>query len=112
MTKALMKALPSSIRVGPYDFAIELMPASWRDTTGYLGEFSPDEHVIRLQAEPAGAAIAIDTLLHEIGHAIWWGYHLADSEQEERVVSIMGTAWTQVYKDNPALLQWIAKGVS
>lgn len=47
------------------------------------------------------------TLIHEINHAIYWAYKLDDEDKEERIVSTFATAWTQIYRDNPALMDFI-----
>lgn len=49
----------------------------------------------------------VDTLLHEITHAIWWAYGLEDDDKEERIVRTMGAAWAQIWRDNPHLLGWL-----
>ena len=45
----------------------------------------------------------LDTLLHEILHAIWHEYGLADREPEEHAVLMLATGLTQVLYDNPKL---------
>lgn len=54
---------------------------------------------------------AVDTLLHEINHAIYWAYGINDDDKEERVVGTFATAWTQVFRDNPRLLQYITESL-
>jgi len=49
----------------------------------------------------------LDTFLHEINHAIYWAYHLEDTDKEERTIGTMATAWAQIYRDNPRLLRFI-----
>jgi len=109
--KDLIKSLPCSVRVGPYDFRLETM--SNREAVGAnaFGMFSQSEACIKLHSGLVSAALAIDTLIHEITHAIYWAYHIHERDDEERTVSIMGTAWAQIYRDNPWLLAWIARGL-
>jgi len=100
---------PKSLRIGAYDFAIELMPPAQVRAMGGHGSFSSSELTIRVDDTPVSGPSAVDTLLHEIGHAIWFSYLLEDEDKEERVVATMATAWTQIYRDNPELLGWIEK---
>jgi hypothetical protein len=111
MKKDFMRRVPKSIRVGPYDFRVRLM--SQKEAIGQeaFGMFSQAEGVISLQEAPTSTILAVDTLMHEISHAIFWAYHISDHDREERIVSIFGTAWAAVYRDNPGLLSWIAEGV-
>ena len=112
--KALLRQLPDSIRVGPYDIALRVVPPSGMGNRENAGEFTADGLAleIRVKDEAPSAVHVVDTVLHEIGHAIFWTYLLNDADQEERTVATFGTAWTQVYRDNPGLLGWIAKGVA
>lgn len=49
----------------------------------------------------------VDTVLHEVTHAIYWAYVIEDKDEEERIVTTMARAWTQVWRDNPDLLGWL-----
>jgi len=110
-TAELMATVPPLVRVGPFDFAVVIITSDYAKANDLLGEFCSDAHEIRLKATYAGNHIAVDTFIHEIAHAIFWVYHLADGDSEERVVSLTSTAWTQVYRDNPDVLGWIARGL-
>jgi hypothetical protein len=99
--------LPRSLRIGAYDIAIVPMTPAQVQAAGASGSFSPAELIIRI--EPIGNPVAVvDTLLHEIGHAIYHAYLLESADPEERTVATMATAWTQIYRDNPGLLDWIS----
>ena len=52
----------------------------------------------------------LDTLMHEINHAIIWANSVSLSD-EESIVSGITPGWTQVYRDNPWLLDWIKRGL-
>lgn len=54
----------------------------------------------------------MDTILHEIYHAIAHAYGRRADMNEEECALLAGTAWTQVLRDNPALIQWIADVVN
>jgi Zn-dependent peptidase ImmA (M78 family) len=53
--------------------------------------------------------VVADTFLHEILHAIWNEYNLAESDQEERIVHTLATGLIQVFFDNPELITWLRK---
>lgn len=112
MSAALIAKLPASIRIGPIDFRIEKWSSHAADSRRAWGECSLSEFVIRIQENIPRPEKTADTLLHEIGHAIWAVWKLEDADKEERVVSTMATAWTQVYRDNPWLLDWIKEAIA
>lgn len=108
---ALIAKLPASVRVGPYDFRLEKWCSHAANGARSWGECSSCEFVIRIQDNIPRPEKALDTLLHEIGHALFWTYKLQDDDKEERVVSTMATAWTQIYRDNPWLIDWIGDAI-
>lgn len=95
--------LPKSIRVGPYDIRIEPVD----DLDGDWGIYDPSKLLIQLERGCPDRFRLVDTVIHEINHAIWTTYGLQDSNCEEQVTTALATGWTQVYRDNPALLDWI-----
>lgn len=105
----MMGGIPQTLRIGAFDIEILVMGAGEVQARGEHGSFSTAEGVIRIAADHVGPANAIDTLLHEVGHAIWWAYMLQDDDKQERIVGLTATAWTQIYRDNPELLAWIAE---
>lgn len=95
---------PKKVKVAGFDIdLVDLKPHVGRGT---FGEFSSLENVIRVDFS-VNRIHMIDTLLHEIGHAIYWTYGIHDTDEEERVVGVFATGWTQVYRDNPDLLEFI-----
>lgn len=101
-----MEGLPKKIRVAAFDIQIE----DWRPISAAasrrFGEFSCMESLIRIDTSVDKVKV-VDTLLHEISHAICWAYGVEDADKEERIVGTFGTAWTQIFRDNPALLDFI-----
>jgi len=96
--------IPTKIRILAFDFKIE----NWHphSARGKFGEFSSLEALIKVNFS-TDKINALDTLLHEINHAIYWCYGIEDDDKEERVVSAFTGAWIQVYRDNPWLLEFI-----
>lgn len=110
MTPPCTAPLPKSLRIGPFDFQIiEYHPMSAAACRRY-GEFSSMEVCIRIDPQ-AGCVKTVDTLIHELTHAIYWTYGIDDKDKEERVAGFMGTAWTQIYRDNPDLLRFIGEAL-
>lgn len=104
-----LKALPRTIKVGPFPFTVKLWDACTPDVARAFGNCCTTTSTISLQPQFKSAAQAVDTVLHEVNHAIYWAYGVDDEDKEERVVAIFATAWTQVFQDNPALMAWVAK---
>lgn len=100
-------ALPASVRVGAHDIAI--VPMSIHSASGrrIWGRFEAAAQTIEIQQLMPTSAMAVETLLHEIGHAIWWSYGMRDSWDEEQTVAVQATAWAQVWRDNPLVLDWV-----
>ena len=101
--------LPTTIRVGPFDLRIRIHVFDDVDTSG---DHAHGELTIRLNPHQANShAFAVDTLLHELCHAIHRTYGLTVGDTEERYCSTMGTALTQILRDNPKLLTWLTKAL-
>jgi hypothetical protein len=106
---AAMDALPETVRVGAFTFAIDKWTSHKAAGNSRYGECSSIEQKIGVQRDMATPEKAVDTFLHEVGHAIYWAYGFEAGDKEERIVSGFASAWVQVYRDNPWLLGWIAK---
>ena len=105
--------LPKSIKVGPYIFSIIARSENWSHENECAGLCRTDHHSIDVVTERRTAGFVLDTLLHEIQHAIWWTMDLKelkdvkDEDREEEVVRRMATGWAMVYVDNPGLIEFI-----
>ncbi len=104
----MLDDLPPSIRIGPFDVALEA-----KDKLSEADEWGDFEVVtIRLKSAQPSPTFAVDTLLHEIYHAIYKWHSLRKHDDEERICSVMATGLTQVLRDNPKLLAWILKSLT
>ncbi|MGI9486268.1 MAG: hypothetical protein ACR2RF_10405 [Geminicoccaceae bacterium] len=104
-----MTDLPKTVRIGYADYRVQPWPHHEAAAAGRYGECSSYELVIRiddglLDRSPLKAA---DTMLHEILHAIYWVYGVEDEDKEERLVGMMASALTQVWRDNPQVVAWL-----
>jgi hypothetical protein len=104
---ALIDALPSTIRVGAYDFRIEKWSPHAASANRRWGEVSSVEQTIRIQRDMPTRYKAVDTVIHEIMHALYWAVGVDDEDTEERIVSLLSTATASLYRDNSWLIDWI-----
>jgi len=102
-----MAKLPEVIRVGPYDIQVEVWTHQQACAAQKYGEFCALELTVRVDGSMPHWQM-VDSLLHELGHAIWWAYSVQRGDEEERIVAIMALAWAQIFRDTPALLPWLA----
>ncbi len=99
---------PEVIKVACYDIKVIPWTIDQSLSRDAYGEFSQSEEAIKFREHMKGPQL-VDTIIHEINHAIYWAYAINDSDEEERICTAFATAWTQVYRDNPALLTFIQK---
>ena len=105
MTKKATSKYPRKIKIGPYNYVVELFPDATHSDHGacvYNHQtifLSANQH-----AERAG-----DTLLHEVLHAIWdvAGFDVMPDLHEESIVRGMATMLSAVLKENPQLAKFI-----
>ena len=100
--------LPGIIRVGPFDMRILPWAHQEAATRGKFAEFTVPEFAIRIDVSMPPAKI-VDSLIHELNHAIFWVYGIEDRDKEERLVGTLATAWTAIFRDSPEVLDCISK---
>jgi hypothetical protein len=103
---------PNKIRIGPFDFEIEFAESLSEGDTPLWGMFLPSIGKIRFQRELPCRSMAIDVVLHEVGHGVLANAGQAgDHLREEQVVSAWATGMTQVLLDNPKLVSWLNRTI-
>ncbi len=102
--------LPDKVKVAGFDITIEDWPPHQANTRDSFGEFTTYDLVIRIDMSVPRTKI-LDSFLHEISHVIYWAWKLSDDDKEERYVSAMATAWTQIFRDNPDVLKFIQEAL-
>ena len=105
----LMLGLPKKIKVAAFDIDIRLVGHEEMASRGEWGNFQAYAYLINIDSSIPSNYKLVDTLLHEIGHALYWAYGIEDYDKEERIVRTFATGWTQVYRDNPELVAFIVK---
>ena len=102
MVKDLDELLPKKIKVGYSYYSIEIQDDKWMDENGATGDQHGGKKVINICDSWEWETI-LDTLTHEIFHAIWEFMNLPSKAKEEPVVHCLATGWTMVLHDNPDL---------
>jgi hypothetical protein len=97
-----------TVRIGPNDVNIEFTSLNGE----IFGDYSYINNLIRIEKTLTGGPF-VDTLLHEMLHAIWRLGQLKDvKETEERTVSVTASYLAQIIRDNPELIAWLQKEMS
>ena len=98
--------LPTSLRIGPYDWRIKHQGIEWRQSTEKHGETVYDALLLNVCTEENKYQV-LDTGVHEVLHTLYDLYHLEKGDEEERVVACLASGLVQVLRDNPAFLKYI-----
>jgi hypothetical protein len=73
---------------------------------GELAQGTCSSQTSVIEIRKSNAVLEVDTLIHEILHAIEYKMGLANNEH---YVNRFATGLTQVFKDNPAVLKYITE---
>jgi hypothetical protein len=103
----VFEGFPTAIKVGPFRYTVEVLEEISKEDDGGSTWGDCGNLLIRLKREQPSEVFALDTVLHEVGHAIAGAFALGDNSNEERAVSVFATGWTMVLRENPALANWI-----
>lgn len=102
--------IPLKVRIGPHTMHVaELHPEDREDN---YGAFIESDLEISIRKEYASGSVAVDSVIHEILHAIWFVGSVNAEQGEEHIVSLLATHLTQVIRDNPGLIVWMQDTVS
>ena len=96
------------VKVGAVDIDVFSVPFDGEA----FGDFNYLLMRIRLDENLKGPVL-VDTLIHELNHAVWAiGVLKTKDEEEERVCSVMASMWTQIFRDIPKFMAWIKKNLA
>lgn len=103
--------LPDKIKVAGTDWTIECQGMDKLER--YNGTFGLTYNMrsLIIVVITGNKQADLDTLIHEIFHAIFFTYGIEEDDNEERTVAALGTAWVQVLRDNPELRKYIERCV-
>lgn len=100
--------LPSEITVGHQIYTIKPTDEAWLRDSNKYGHCDSMELVIAVVNKGLSDTQIINTLVHEILHALWREYNLPD-EYEEHIVTCVANGLCQVLRDNPEVVQLLRK---
>lgn len=105
---------PRKVRVGPRTYDIKLVPHIEAES-GVTGLCGNDTLILLIDSNQADDGIK-DTLLHEVGHAM---FHLAGlgkdfggaikSEDEERILRVLTPHFLDLLQRNPKLVEYLTE---
>lgn len=109
-----MMKLPTKLKIGYNTYKIKPWTQSREDRSshdlGYCdhfkGEIAVDVTTPKIEV--------VNTVIHEILHGVVNSYglkHYIDHEEEEKIVTALANGMTEVFLDNPDLIEFIKKGV-
>jgi hypothetical protein len=106
---ALMRQLPTSMRFGAHEYALEkgTIPEHERS----WGKINTDLHMITIDIDvPNGKRLA-ETVLHEILHGIWSDRYLPSNAPEEQIIEQLSAGIIAMFIDNPWMLTWLSRAL-
>lgn len=109
MADDLFVGLPKVIRIGPFAYNLEVTDKlSDEDEWGNcdLGAL-----VISIKGGQPSYAFAVDTVMHEINHALWRFFALPEAPAEEHICAVLASGWAMVLSQNPELKRWLFDGL-
>ena len=98
--------LPEGIKVAGIDVQVVDWDHGDAETFGAYGIFSKSENVIKIDTTKDKIRV-VEVFIHEVLHAAWAGYYLQDTDEEERIVSTLAAGLTQVFRDNPEVVDFL-----
>lgn len=108
---------PAQVRIGPWDYTVVRDHSSLDDVDDpKLGHFQGDDCEIYLNTKQPRQIVA-ETLLHEVLHGIFAITGLdgdfADQgeDAEEKFILRFSPVLASVFRDNPDLIRYLAKGL-
>ena len=99
-------SLPNKVKVAGHTYDIEWMPDTWMDDAERHGDCTTTLLRIRILKDKRWK----ETLIHEIGHAIYYEYGLVHVEEEEAINSLYMSGMHQVITDNLKIAKAILEG--
>jgi len=103
-----LQGLPAAVKVGPFDYQLVVKEVIACPGIGEAwGVCMNNNQVIELARMWPSPVKAVDTLIHEIMHALFSVWNIPDRPDEETAVGSLSTGLTAVLFDNPELALWI-----
>lgn len=104
--------LPKKVWIGTYEFTIHVVDRN-HDKLKSKGADDPDADGITTFAgqtihiaNDMTASLVLETVWHEITHAINWVNDIEDGADEEMICNLHGKAWSKFFIENPRFGRW------
>ena len=101
-----IKYLPQFIRIAGHTITVETFGIDVAKAGDLFAAYHSIDAKIVICDETDKIA-TLDSLIHEIGHAIYFYYGIGREPSEEHVVNQMGVAWAQIWVDNPDMVTFL-----
>ncbi len=99
--------LPTYINILSTEYSLFAYDKQIPGTEDDWGLCDKDKRIISIRWNRDPVA-NVDTLIHEILHAIWYEYQMCEEGEEEEIcVGKLASGLAKVMKRNPVLLDWI-----
>lgn len=99
--------LPKKIIVGPMTFKVVGITDTKDSVKSFeFGRVRLDEQTIEVYPF-WGRERVIETLIHEVTHAIFHVWGIKDEDDQERITTSLAFGWATVIKDNPKLMKFL-----
>lgn len=92
--------LPDTMTIGHQVYSIEPKDKSWFRDSEKFGHCDFLGASIAVANEDMNDAHIVNTLIHEVLHALWREYNLPQ-DCEEHLVTCLANGLTQTFRDNP-----------
>jgi len=104
---ARTKPVPFKLRIGHFDIQVIPLSARRAKTLECFGFYDSEDRTIAIK-HPMQVSAQVETLLHEIIHAIMDIWKYEGTMDEETVCANLDGPLTKVFQDNPHLLAILA----
>lgn len=112
MAASRVVSLPRKLWVGSYEFTMALVPRDHpmlpADAEG-ITYFDPLAIYV---ADNLSLIGTLDTVLHEVTHAVNHAGDVSDGPDEETIAGTHGRIWATLYVDNPRFQRWLTNTVN
>ena len=95
--------LPRTVQVG---YKTVRLRVTKRKTFTHHGEYTASKHLITVRHNQPKVEM-LNTVLHELFHAIWDVHEIRSKDGEERVVTLLANGLTQTLRASPEFRDWL-----
>ena len=108
MINPAVKGIPKVVRIGCYNYSVNLMHDDDAAIAGVMGAAYHSQLSIRLRTDVPPQQLA-NTFLHEVIHAIHYVFGIGDDDNEETFTNLTTNGLCAFWMDNPKAMEWFQK---